>query len=67
MVLEQKNPDIISIGVEKIESKNVVYYKNYLNGLEDFLHKESRTLSTLQYYNIMTEIQKIKEHITKIK
>lgn len=42
------------------------YYKGYLKGLEDYLHKESLTMNTLQYYNIAKEIEDIKLHIVKV-
>jgi len=48
-------------------TNNKKYYKKYLIWLEDFLHKESRTLTTLEYYKIAKEIEKIKEHIEKLK
>jgi len=44
-------------------SEESVYYLKYLKGLEDFLHKESLSLTTSEYYKIAEEIESIKSHI----
>ena len=42
---------------------NIEYFRDYLKGLDIFLYKESRTLTTGEYVRIMIEMEEIREHI----
>ena len=48
-------------------TNNKKYYLKYLKGLEDFKNCKEVTLTVLEYYKIDKEIEKIKEHIQKIR
>ena len=53
--------------VPLLEASDLVYFNTYLAKLEIFLYKESVSLTTLEYYKIMKEIETVKEYIKKIK
>ncbi len=42
---------------------NIEYFRNYLEGLDTFLYKESLTLTTWKYMLIMVEMADIRDHI----
>ena len=48
------------------DRSETAYYTKYLKGLEDFLHKESLSLTTREYYRIFEEIESIKLYIKKL-
>ena len=58
--VDSKRPNASLLNDDRRED---VYYKKYLKGLEDFLHKESLTLTTREYYKLAEEIQSIKLYI----
>ncbi len=41
----------------------ISYFKDYLEGLDVFLYKESISLTTGEYARIMLELARIREHI----
>ena len=42
------------------------YYTKYLKGLEDFLYKESLSLTTSEYFRLAEEIERMKEYIGQL-
>ena len=42
---------------------NIEYFRDYLKELDIFLYKESMSLTTGQYYRIVLELDRIREHI----
>ena len=45
---------------------DLAYYKDYLNGLNDFIYKESKDLTIRQYMLLVMEILTIKQHINTL-
>jgi hypothetical protein len=61
---DSKKPDAFTHRAR--EKNDILYFTVYLTGLKNFLHKESRTLTTLQYFKIAEEIELIKTHIKNL-
>lgn len=61
--VDSKRPNALLLKDDRSET---TYYKKYLKGLEEFLHKESMTLTTREYYKLDEEIQSIKLYIKKL-
>lgn len=53
--------DVIKLKYKELEDKK--YYVMYLRGLEQFLKKESKNITLLNYHNLIKEIETIKKHI----
>lgn len=42
---------------------NIAYFRDYLKQVDIFLYKESLSLTTGEYYRLVLEIDRIREHI----